>query len=72
MPSQQKVRKGLPRRCSNTHLKEARARRWKAGQERKEFRREAQAEAEKRNKKLKAEGKLTPWETAKAKARGEL
>jgi len=70
MVQKQKISKGLPRRCSNTHLKEMRAKRWRAGQERKLLRQEIQNEAHKKNLKLIAKGELTPWQAAKAKAKG--
>ena len=69
--STQGVKKGLPRRCSNAHLKEARARRWKAGEERKRLRREAGEAAHRRNVKLRSEGKPTPWEVANGWVPGE-
>ena len=43
----------------NTHRKEARARRWAAGRTNKELRKAAQAEREKINKQLRADGKPT-------------
>lgn len=63
--------KGNPasRRMSNEANRNRRARSWKNGQERKELRRIEKAEAEKRNKALRAAGLPTPWEAAKAKAR---
>lgn len=67
MAAQTKVKKGLPKRSSNAHLKEARARRWKAGQERKQKRREAQHKAFERNQQLRARGLPTPWERANGK-----
>ena len=67
MTAQSNVKKGLPKRCSNAHLKEARARRWKAGQERKRLRREEQHKAFERNQRLRAQGLPTPWERANGK-----
>jgi len=68
MPGQQKLSKGLAKRTSNTHLKDARARRWKAGQERKKQRQEANHVAFERNQRLRAQGLPTPWEQAKERA----
>lgn len=53
---------------TNPHRKEARQRRWRAGQERKALRRERDREAAARNRRLRAEGKPTPWEVACARA----
>lgn len=59
--------KGNPasHRMSNPHLKARRERCWAAGQARKAARRKTQEAAAARNKRLRADGKPTPWEVAK-------
>jgi len=54
---------------SNKHLKETRAASWSRGNARKETRRRAQTDAEKRNTALRLKGLLTPWREAKAARR---
>ncbi len=58
--------KGNPagHRMSNTRLKSRREQCWTRGQSRKNARRKAQDERERRNRQLRAEGKPTPWEAA--------
>lgn len=60
--------KGNPasHRMGNKHLKEYRASCWSRQKKRKEARRKAEEERHKRNIQLRKEGKLTPWEQAKA------
>lgn len=64
-----KVSKKLPKRTTNTKAQERRHRSWTKGQEQKKAR---QAENERRhqdNLKRIANGELTPWQEAKAKAK---
>ena len=58
--------KGNPasHRMSNTHLKEARSRRWRRAQDRKRTRIELQHSQETANRALRAAGSPTPWEVA--------
>lgn len=60
--------KGNPasHRMSNKVLKERRASSWRRGEDRKALRRKEQEAAERRNRERRAQGLLTPWETAKA------
>lgn len=60
--------KGNPasHRMSNPHHKEKHQKAWKLSEVRKEARRLEQAEREKANRKLRAAGKPTAWEAAKA------
>jgi hypothetical protein len=51
----------------NEAKKSRHARCWKSGEARKLERQAEQKQRERRNKKLRAEGKPTPWEAAKAK-----
>jgi hypothetical protein len=52
---------------SNKARAERRARCWANGQKRKEARKAADLERQRKNKQLRAEGKPTPWEEQKAR-----
>lgn len=65
-----KAAKSLPKRVSNTRSKERRAASWRRTQERKKARQDKQDAAQRRNDKLRAEGKPTPWEASKLRAFG--
>jgi hypothetical protein len=58
--------KGNPasHRMSNAHLKDARSRRWRNGQTRKQARIDTQATHESANRKLRSAGQPTPWQVA--------
>lgn len=60
--------KGNPasHRMGNANLKARRAASWQRGQDRKLQRQKWQDSAHKRNIMLRSEGKLTPWQAAKA------
>jgi hypothetical protein len=60
----EKLKKHLPKRCTNERLKARRAASWARTQRRKEARRQNQAAAERRNRELRAQGLPTPWEAA--------
>lgn len=62
----QKLKKNLPKRCTNERLKARRAASWNRGQERKALRRSAQERQEKANR---TGTGPTPHERAKAEAR---
>lgn len=62
--SDQKIKKHLPKRCTNDKLKARRAASWARTQAKKEARRQAQTSAERRNRELRAQGLPTPWEAA--------
>lgn len=64
MAGKEKLKKHLPKRCTNEHLKARRAASWARTQRRKEARRQNQAAAERRNRELRAQGLPTPWEAA--------
>ncbi len=64
MAGKEKLKKHLPKRCTNERLKARRAASWARGERKKEERRRAQAAAERRNRELRAQGLPTPWETA--------
>jgi len=61
----EKLKKHLPKRCTNEHLKARRAASWARTQERKAERRREQARRERRNTELRAAGLPTPWEAAR-------
>ena len=61
--AKEKLKKHLPKRCSNERLKTRRAASWARTQTRKEERRREQKRREKQNRELRAAGLLTPWET---------
>jgi hypothetical protein len=63
----EKLKKHLPKRCSNERLKNRRAASWARTQRRKEDRRRAQAAAERRNREFCAQGLPTPWEVTNAR-----
>lgn len=65
--SDTKLKKHLPKRCTNERLKARRAASWARGERKKEERRRAQAAAERRNRELRAQGLPTPWEAAKTR-----
>lgn len=67
----EKIKKGLPRRASNAHQKDARHARWLAGQSRKRERQAANEAAHKANLALTAAGERTPWERANGHDPGE-
>ena len=62
--SDSKLKKHLPKRCSNERLKARRAASWTRGQAKKEERRKAQARREAHNRELRERGLPTPWEVA--------
>lgn len=57
-----KLKKSLPKRCSNDKLKARRQRSWQNGEQRKVARVAAQRERELANKRTRTEGGLTPHE----------
>jgi hypothetical protein len=59
-----KLKKHLPKRCSNERLKARRAASWTRGQAKKEERRRAQARREAHNRELRERGLPTAWEVA--------
>lgn len=63
-----KAAKGLPKRSGNQNLKARRAASWARTQLKKRKRQELQEVAHKRNRSLRQEGKLTPWQAAKQRA----
>jgi hypothetical protein len=71
MPTQQKLAKKLPKRCTNLKLKARREQSWQRTQERKKARIAAQNKRWEANQKLRAAGLPTPHEAKKllAKAR---
>lgn len=62
----QKLKKNLPKRCTNERLQARRQASWKRGQERKALRRAAQERQERANRNRTGP---TPWEQAKATAK---
>lgn len=65
----QKISKSLPKRVMNTHAKESRHQSWLQGKERKALRQKEQEKRHQNNLRLISEGKLTPWQESKAKAK---
>jgi hypothetical protein len=65
------IKKNLPKRCGNEHLKARRASSWTNGKARKLARQKAQDKAHERNLELKAQGKPTPHEAKKILARSK-
>lgn len=65
--SDSKLKKHLPKRCTNERLKARRAASWTRGRAKKEERRREQARREARNRELRAAGLPTPWEVANTK-----
>lgn len=61
----QKLKKSLPKRCTNERLKARRSASWARGQERKALRRAAQERRERANR---SRTGPTPWQEAKARA----
>lgn len=68
MPKQ-KVAKKLPKRTTNAALKARRKASWERGQERKRERQREQDKRAARNRRLIADGKLTPWQLSKVEAK---
>lgn len=65
--SDSKLKKHLPKRCTNERLKSRRAASWARGEAKKDARRRAQAAAERRNRERRTAGEPTPWEAANAR-----
>lgn len=65
MPTQTKVAKKLPKRCTNQNLKARREQSWRRTQEKKKARRDAQEKRWEANQKLRANGLPTPHEAKK-------
>lgn len=69
MPQQKQKLKGNPasKRMQNARRISRRAECWRRSQEKKDYRKELQREREKKNRDLRSQGLLTPWEEAKQK-----
>lgn len=65
MAGGQKVKKGLPKRCSSAHAKAHRAEMWTAQRKRKAARADASKAAHRTNVALMAAGTPTPWQAAR-------